>query len=157
MKIATLGIIVRNGKVLLGERKRGEIGTGVLSSPGGKLDRGETPTACVIRETREELGIELDFSALRLVAVISFFAADKLDFCVYVYLAEAFHGELKETADMIPEWHPLESLPFDRMYESDKHWFLKAARGEEFRANVYYRGRAEGFDHIDFFPFRTHE
>lgn len=30
MKIATLGIIIHDGKMLLGEKKKGEIGTGVL-------------------------------------------------------------------------------------------------------------------------------
>jgi 8-oxo-dGTP pyrophosphatase MutT (NUDIX family) len=64
MKIATLGIVLKGGKVLLGEKKKGEIGTGVLSGPGGKLDPGETLEECLIRETREELKIELDPASL---------------------------------------------------------------------------------------------
>ncbi|MDD2657809.1 MAG: NUDIX domain-containing protein [Candidatus Pacebacteria bacterium] len=153
MKIATLGIVLREGKVLLGEKKKGEIGTGKLSGPGGKLDLGETIPECLARETREELAFELDVASLELVAVINFFAAGVVDFCVYVYLTETFFGEPQETADMIPGWYPIEDLPFDRMFDSDIHWFVKAACGEKFRADVYYRDRAQDFDRIEFFPF----
>ncbi|OYV27037.1 MAG: hypothetical protein B7W98_02645, partial [Parcubacteria group bacterium 20-58-5] len=150
---ATLGIVFRDGNVLLGEKKRGEIGTGVLSGPGGKLEPGETIPECLIRETREELGIELDPSSLELIAVIDFYAAGEIDFSVYVYRTETFFGEPKETTEMIPEWYPLEELPFDRMFESDVNWFVRAACGEQFRANVYYRERASGFERIEFLPF----
>ena len=53
---ATLLFIVRNGEILLIEKKRG-IGAGKVNGPGGKIDPGETPLECIIRETREELGI----------------------------------------------------------------------------------------------------
>ncbi|MCR4275793.1 MAG: NUDIX domain-containing protein [Candidatus Parcubacteria bacterium] len=153
MKIATLGIVLQNGTVLLGEKKKGEIGTGVLSGPGGKLDPGETLPECLVRETREELKIELDPASLELVAIIDFYAAGEIDFCVYVYRTETFFGELEETADMIPAWYPLDNLPYDRMFDSDRHWFARAACGEKFRANVYYRERAKDFDRIEFLPF----
>lgn len=153
MKTATLGIVLQNGNVLLGEKKKGEIGTSILSGPGGKLDLGETLEECLIRETHEELGIELNPVSLELTAVIDFYAAGKIDFCVYVYRAKILFGELKETADMIPAWYPLDNLPYNRMFDSDRHWFLKAARGEKFRAQVHYRERAKGFLGIDFLPF----
>jgi len=153
MKIATLGIILKDGKILLGEKRKGEIGTGVLSGPGDKLDPGETLPECLVRETREELEIELDPASLELVAVIDFYAAGEVDFCVYVYRTETFFGELRETDDMIPAWYPLEDLPFDRMFDSDIHWFVRTACGEKFRANVYYRERAKDFLGIEFLPF----
>lgn len=153
MKIATLGIVLRNGMVLLGEKKKGEIGTGILSGPGGKLDPGETLLECIIRETREELEIELDPATLEKVAIIDMYAAGKVDFRVHVYRTESFFGDIKETADMIPAWYPLHTLPFERMFDSDFHWFLKAARGEKFFAEVYYRERAKDFLNILFLPF----
>lgn|SRR3989338_4128692 len=151
MEIATLGIVLRNEAVLLGERKKGEIGIGKLSGPGGKLEIGETLPECLIRETREEFVIELDPASLELVALIDFYAAGEIDFCVYVYRARILAGEIKETADIIPAWYTLDDLPFERMYDSDCYWFERAARGEKFRANVYYRARARDFDHIEFF------
>jgi 8-oxo-dGTP diphosphatase len=153
MKIATLGLILQDNHVLLGEKKKGEIGTGVLCGPGGKLEPWETLEEGMIRETREELGIELDPASLELVARIDFYTASELDFRVYVYRTKILSGEIQETADMIPGWYPIDSPPFERMYEADRHWFPKAVRGEKFWANAYYRGRAQDFDHIDFFPF----
>ena len=153
MKTATLGIILQDGKILLGEKKKGEIGTGVLSVPGGKLDPGETLEECVVRETRQELEIELDPATLELVARIDFYAMGEVDFRVYVYRAKILSGEIHETDDMIPEWYPLNEDTFKRTYEADRHWLPKAARGEKFYANVYYRDRAQNFDHIEFLPF----
>ena len=151
MKIATLGVILQDQKVLLGEKKKGEIGTGVLSGPGGKLDPGETLEQCLIRETREELKIELDPASLELTALIDFYAAGEIDFRVYVYRAKVSSGELKETADMVPAWYPLYKLPYERMYEADRYWLPRVLDGEKFRANVYYRDRARDFDRIEFF------
>ncbi len=170
MKIATLGIVLQDGAVLLGEKKKGEIGTGVLSGPGGKLEPGETLEGCLIRETREELAIELDPASLELVAYIVFHKGrtrftslnkvlnifrlgNEPDFGVFVYRARILSGRLVETADMIPAWYPLSDLPLERMYEADRHWFSKAAHGEKFHANVHYHGRAKDFSHIEFLPF----
>jgi 8-oxo-dGTP diphosphatase len=171
MKIATLGIVIHNDKLLLGEKKKGEIGTGVLSGPGGKLDPGETLPECLIRETREELTIELDPVSLELVAriifhkgrtrfmflnkILDFFGwrSSVPDFEVSVYRARILSGELVETDDMIPGLYPLDDLPLEQMYEADRHWLPKAARGEKFCANVYYFGRAQGFNRIEFLPF----
>ncbi len=155
MKIATLGIVMgdTDTRILLGEKKKGEIGVGVLSGPGGKLDPGETLEECLIRETREELEVELDPASLDLTARIDFYAAEEIDFRVYVYRCRILSGEVHETADMIPGWYPLTDETFNRTYESDSHWLPLAARGEKFRANVYYLDRARKFDRIEFFPF----
>ncbi|MDB5265968.1 MAG: hypothetical protein JWM39_681 [Parcubacteria group bacterium] len=153
MRLATLAIIVQDGKVLLGEKKKGEIGTGTLNGPGGKLDPGETLTECLIREVDEELEIKLDADQLKKVAIITFFAGGEPDFGVHVYRTQYFEGELKETADMIPNWYDIQDLPFDRMLGSDHMWFKQAVDGESFCANVYYKERASGFERIDFLPF----
>jgi 8-oxo-dGTP diphosphatase len=171
MKIATLGIIMHDGKLLLGEKKKGEIGTGMLCGPGGKLDLGETLPECLIRETREELSIELDPASLELVAYILFhkgrfrfmllnkifnflgWTSSMPDFGVYVYRARILFGQLVETDDMIPGLYPLDNLPFEKMYEADRHWLPRAINGEKFNADVHYFGRARGFNRIEFLPF----
>lgn len=154
MKIATLALIFNDtGELLLGEKKRGEIGTGYLSGPGGKWEPGETLEAGVIRETKEELEIDLDPDSLKKIAVIDFYAAGELDFRVHVYRARVASGELHETADMIPGWYPLTEATFERTYEADRHWLPRAARGESFNARAYYKSRARDFDRIEFLPF----
>lgn len=172
MKIATLGIIYNDKEeLLLGEKKKGEIGTGVLCGPGGKLDPGETLEECLIRETWEELEIALDPISLELVAYIVFhkgrmrfmflnkilnflgLRSSTPDFGVYIYRARILSGEIHETADMIPGFYPLNNLPLERIYEADRYWLPRAARGEKFNADVHYFGRAKYFNRIEFLPF----
>lgn len=47
------------GRVLVNERPAGKALAGYWEFPGGKLERGESEAECVIRELREELGIEV--------------------------------------------------------------------------------------------------
>lgn len=54
-RIASRGIIIENGKILLSYEKN----TGVYMSPGGGLEDGETLDDCCIRELREETGCEV--------------------------------------------------------------------------------------------------
>lgn len=45
-------LVVRDGHILLCKKRKG----GALILPGGKIEPGETPEQCVVREVREELG-----------------------------------------------------------------------------------------------------
>ena len=53
---ATLMFIIQNGRMLLIHKKRG-FGAGYYNAPGGRLEPGETPLECAVRETQEELCI----------------------------------------------------------------------------------------------------
>lgn len=48
-------IVIKNGKILIGERKD----NGLVCGPGGHIEMGETPEEAAIRETREEFGINI--------------------------------------------------------------------------------------------------
>lgn len=60
-KISTVvGVmIVKDGKILMGKRK-GSIAEGDYALPGGHLELGEEFEDCIIRETKEETGLEID-------------------------------------------------------------------------------------------------
>ena len=153
MKYATLVIIPERENVVMGEKKTGEIGQNLINAPGGKMEAGETPLRCAVRETKEELGIRLIRGLMEEMAVITFYTADVPDFLVYVYRALGFAGKPTETDAMIPRLFRWNELPFDRMHDGDRHWFAKALHGHRFNANVYYRERAKGFERIEFLPF----
>lgn len=56
--VGAVALIDGDGRVLLAKRsEKGFLG-GLWEFPGGKLEPGETPEETVIRELREELGIE---------------------------------------------------------------------------------------------------
>ncbi|MCB9838875.1 MAG: (deoxy)nucleoside triphosphate pyrophosphohydrolase [Phycisphaeraceae bacterium] len=46
-------------RLLITRRAAGSVMSGYWELPGGKIEPGETPTACVGRELREELGVEV--------------------------------------------------------------------------------------------------
>lgn len=51
-------IIVEQGRVLVTRRGPGRGMAGFWEFPGGKIEAGETPQACIVRELAEELAIE---------------------------------------------------------------------------------------------------
>jgi 8-oxo-dGTP diphosphatase len=62
--VSAVALIDVDGRVLLAQRPPGKSLAGLWEFPGGKVDPGETPEAALIRELREELGIETKASCL---------------------------------------------------------------------------------------------
>src|SRR5882757_9825837 len=52
------GILEQNGQLLICRRRADQPHPGKWEFPGGKLEAGETPETALVRELREELGIE---------------------------------------------------------------------------------------------------
>ena len=62
--VAACALVDADGRVLMCQRPQGKSLAGLWEFPGGKLEAGETPEACLIRELREELGIEVSAACL---------------------------------------------------------------------------------------------
>lgn len=58
VQVGTAIIIIRGGKMIIGKRK-GSHAAGVYAFPGGHMEFGESIEDCVMRETREECGVEM--------------------------------------------------------------------------------------------------
>lgn len=54
-----MALIDADGRVLLTQRPEGKSMAGLWEFPGGKVEADETPEAAIIREMREELGVEI--------------------------------------------------------------------------------------------------
>jgi len=149
-RLATLGIFTRADLVLLGEKKTGEIGKGLFNGPGGKCEYQESPEACLIRESWEELRLRILAGMLRHVAVLHCYAGGRKMQIVHVYRAELTEQYPEETEDMRPGWFPVCGLPYDRMHEGDKDWFEKVLIGKRFTAHIHYERPGEGLIGIAF-------
>jgi 8-oxo-dGTP diphosphatase len=62
--VAACALVDIDGRVLLARRPEGKKMAGLWEFPGGKLHPGETPEAALIRELREELGIDVTAACL---------------------------------------------------------------------------------------------
>lgn len=62
--VAACALVDADGRVLLAQRPEGKQLAGLWEFPGGKVEPGETPEECLIRELREEIGIETKVACL---------------------------------------------------------------------------------------------
>ena len=118
--VATLLFVVRGGQVLLIRKKRG-LGAGKINGPGGKLDPGETPEECAVRETEEELCVKA--TGVSEVGRLSFQFVDGMRLYCHVFRADGCLGEAQETEEAIPRWTPVDAIPFEEMWADDREWF----------------------------------
>ena len=62
--VAAVALIDADGRVLLAKRPEGKQLGGLWEFPGGKVETGERPETALIRELKEELGIDVAESCL---------------------------------------------------------------------------------------------
>ncbi len=69
--VAAAALVDSQGRILLAQRPAGKDMAGLWEFPGGKIEPGETPEACLIRELAEELGIQVALEALEPLHFVS--------------------------------------------------------------------------------------
>jgi 8-oxo-dGTP diphosphatase len=62
--VAACALVDADGRILISQRPPGKALAGLWEFPGGKLEPGESPEDALIRELREELGIETKAACL---------------------------------------------------------------------------------------------
>ena len=134
---ATLVFVIRDGKILLINKKTG-LGKGKVNGPGGKVEKGESPEACAIRECREELRITV--SNLQYCGQHRFQFVDGYSILVWVYRTAEFEGLPSETIEAEPLWVSLDKIPYDQMWEDDRIWLPMVIRGELFQGRWIFHG-----------------
>jgi 8-oxo-dGTP diphosphatase len=134
---ATLVFVMRDNEILLINKKTG-LGKGKVNGPGGKVDPGETPEICAVRECQEELDITV--SSLEYCGQHKFQFVDGLSIHVWVYRTRDFVGEPTESREAKPFWVPLEEVPYEQMWEDDQYWLPMVIRGERFNTRWIFDG-----------------
>ena len=137
--VATLMFVVKAGKVLLIHKKRG-LGAGNINGPGGRIEADETPMACAIRETQEELCITPH--NVKPGGELFFHAEDMPRIHAYIYTANDYTGTPTETEEAIPLWTPLDQIPFDRMWEDDRYWLPMVLNGKRITGWFSFEGES---------------
>lgn len=136
---ATLVFVREPGRVLLIHKKRG-LGAGKINAPGGRIEPGETPLACAVREIEEELCITptgLEHHGENLFQFV-----DGYSIHVQVFSASGHIGEPQETAEAIPLWFAEAEIPYERMWADDRLWVPLLLAGRRFRGRFVFAGDA---------------
>lgn len=114
MKLVSACVIVDvDGRVLIARRPEGKAMGGLWEFPGGKVEPGETPEDCLIRELAEELGINVNKSCL---APLTFASHSYPDFHLLMplYVCRRWDGTIRPIEHSELRWvKPAELKSFD--------------------------------------------
>ncbi|MCM1990909.1 8-oxo-dGTP diphosphatase [Oceanirhabdus seepicola] len=105
MKLGTLCYIEKDEKILLLKRnkKENDVHEGKWIGLGGKIEQGESPAECIIREVKEESGLNIMNPKLRGILTFPQFK-DNIDWYVFLYTANEFTGDLIDSPEGHLEW-----------------------------------------------------
>ena len=153
MKLATLCYIIdkKHNKTLMIHRvkKENDYHEGKWNGLGGKLELGESPEDCVIREIKEESGLSI--IAPKMKGFITFPMFDgKDDWHVFIFTAENYEGELIESREGNLAWIPNDKISELNLWEGDSI-FLKWLQGDKFFSAKFVYKNGKFVDYQVFF------
>ncbi|MGA2711512.1 MAG: (deoxy)nucleoside triphosphate pyrophosphohydrolase [Bryobacteraceae bacterium] len=124
------GILERDGKILICRRRADQPHALKWEFPGGKLESGESPEAALVRELREELGIEATAGA-ELMRYEFAYPGKQAILLIFLAVPE-WRGEIGNRIFETLVWDRIEALPGYDFLGGDAP-FLKAITGPEWR------------------------
>lgn len=111
-------------------KKLNDIHQGKWNGLGGKMEPGETPEECVIREVREESGLRIREPVLK--GFLTFPGFDGVDdWYVFVFEARRFSGRLIDSPEGNLRWVADAAVSRLDLWEGDRI-FLRWMRGKRF-------------------------
>ena len=141
MRVATLCYIRDGDKILLLHRtkKKNDPHEGKWIGLGGKIEPGESPEECVIREVYEESGLKIEDPVFK--GVCTFVGIyDKENFYVFVFVVDKFSGKLIESNEGDLAWIPRSEFANMNMYEGDRIFMKSLDREGLFLGKFVYDG-----------------
>jgi 8-oxo-dGTP diphosphatase len=117
--VAACALIDADGRVLLARRPEGKTMAGLWEFPGGKLLAGETPEAALIRELKEELGVDVSAACLAPFAFASH-AYERFHLLMPLYLCRRWKGKPMARENQALAWVSPQKLRDYPMPPADK-------------------------------------
>lgn len=105
--LVVAGVCIRDGRVLLTQRPSGTHLAGTWEFPGGKLEAGEGPEEALVRELREEIGVE---SVVEDVLDVTFWRYPRKDVLLLFYRARIVAGEVRNLGVAAHTWATCDQL-----------------------------------------------
>ena len=101
--VAACALVDADGRVLLAQRPEGKQLAGLWEFPGGKVEPGETPEQCLIRELQEEIGIETDIPCLAPLTFASH-SYDDFHLLMPLFVCRRFRGIAQPKEGQALKW-----------------------------------------------------
>jgi 8-oxo-dGTP diphosphatase len=101
--VAACALVDTDGRVLLAQRPQGKQLAGLWEFPGGKVETGETPEDCLVRELREEIGIETKVACLAPLTFASH-SYDDFHLLMPLYVCRRFEGIPEPKEGQVLKW-----------------------------------------------------
>ena len=101
--VAACALVDADGRVLLAQRPEGKPMAGLWEFPGGKIEAGETPEASLIRELKEELGIDVTASCLAPLTFASH-AYEKFHLLMPLFICSSWNGQIVAREGQTLKW-----------------------------------------------------
>ena len=123
MKLTTLCYIEQDERYLMLHRvkKENDLNHDKWIGVGGKLEDGETPEECLLREVQEETGYTL--TQYRLRGIITFLSDEWESETMYLYTATGFTGTQCTCDEGNLVWVPKKEIESLKLWEGDKIFF----------------------------------
>ncbi len=129
------------GRVLMLQRNK-EPFRGLWTAPGGKVDPGEDPVQAIVREMREESGLQIRDPWLRGITIEE--GPPAYNWVLFIFRCSKYAGELGQTEEGWLAWVEKADLPGIGMHEVDRRLlgaiFPETPGKAPFVARVCYAG-----------------
>ena len=107
--VVSVALIDVDGRILLAQRPEGRQMSGLWEFPGGKIEEGETPEVALVRELKEELGIDITESCLAPFSFASH-VYDNFHLLMPLYLCRLWKGTPSPKEQQKLKWVRLENF-----------------------------------------------
>ena len=137
---ATLWVMIKYNQIFLWEKKRW-FAKWVLNWVWWKLEWKESIENCMIREAKEEIGIDIVEKNLDKLAVLHFYFEEIPDWNmdVHIFNIKYFSWDIIETEEIKPFWYNLNEIPYDKMWKDDIYWLPRVLNWEkDIEYNFYF-------------------
>ncbi|MGX7875087.1 8-oxo-dGTP diphosphatase MutT [Mesorhizobium sp. ORM6] len=101
--VAACALVDADGRVLLAQRPEGKQLAGLWEFPGGKVEPGETPEQCIVRELHEEIGIETEIPCLAPLTFASH-SYDDFHLLMPLFVCRRFRGIAQPREGQALKW-----------------------------------------------------
>ena len=101
--VAACALVDADGRVLIAQRPQGKTMAGLWEFPGGKVEPGETPEQCLVRELHEEIGIETEIPCLAPLTFASH-SYDDFHLLMPLFVCRRFRGIAQPREGQVLKW-----------------------------------------------------